>query len=65
MAALSAINWNPDLRNFAKRFRNAGKAHKVGVVAVMRELIVLANILLGQQRSWTPQPPVTAAETNA
>jgi len=37
----------------------------VGVVAVMRKLIVLANVLLGQQRSWTPQPPVTAVETNA
>jgi len=65
MAALSAINWNPDLRSFAERLRNAGKAHKVVVVAVMRKLIVLANVLLGQQRSWTPQPPVTAAETNA
>ncbi len=65
MAALTAISWNPDLRSFAERLRNAGKAHKVGVVAVMRKLIVLANVLPGQQRSWTPQPPVTAAETNA
>lgn len=62
MAALTAMNWNPDMRTFAERLRNAGKVHKVVVVAVMRKLIVLANVLLGQQRSWAEQSPVTAQE---
>ena len=62
MAALAAMNWNPDLRAFAERLRNAGKVHKVVVVAVMRKLIVLANVLLGQQRTWAEQSPVAASE---
>ena len=61
MAALAATTWNPDLRAFAERLRNAGKSHKVVIVAVMRKLIVLANVLLGQQRTWAEQSPVTAS----
>jgi len=65
MAALSAMIWNPDMRAFAERLKGTGKAHKVVVVAVMRKLIVLANVLLSQKRSWTEQTPVTASEPAA
>ena len=60
MAAMAAMIWNPDLRTFAERLKNAGKAHKV--VAVMRKLIVLANVLLSKQCSWTEQPPIIETE---
>ena len=35
-------------------FVAAGKPKKVAIVAVMRKLVVLANALLRDQRSWTP-----------
>jgi len=54
--------WNPDMRAFAQRLKATGKAHKVVVVAVKRKFIVLANVLLSQERSWTEPTPVTASE---
>ena len=34
-----------------------GKPGKVAVVAIMRKLLVLANVLIKQDRLWTPQRP--------
>ena len=57
MAALAAIRFNPPQRDFYRRLREAGKEHNVALVAVMRKLVVLANVLLQQDRLWLPQPP--------
>lgn len=57
MASLSASRHNPDLARFAKRLRQAGKKPKVVLVAVMRKLVVLANTLIANDRSWTPVAP--------
>ena len=46
MAALVAARFNPVLRPFYQRLRAAGKPGKVAVVAVMRKLVELANLLL-------------------
>lgn len=54
MAALSAIRVNPDMAAFYKRLRNAGKAAKVAIVAVMRKLLILANTLITEDRLWKP-----------
>jgi transposase len=39
MAAMSAGNWNPVLKAFRKRLKDAGKMAKVVIVAVMRKMI--------------------------
>ena len=51
-AALSAARFNPDLRLFYQRLRENGKKPKVALVAVMRKLVVLANTLLNDNRTW-------------
>jgi transposase len=34
----------------------AGKPPKVALIAIMRKLIILANALLRDGRTWTPRP---------
>ena len=53
-AALSAARHNPDIAVFHKRLRDKGKKPKVALTAVMRKLIVLANTLIKENRTWTP-----------
>ncbi len=42
MAALSAVQHNPDLTRVYGKLRERGKPGKVALTAVMRKLIVLA-----------------------
>lgn len=60
MAALAAARYNPDLKVFYQRLRSAGKPAKLALTAVMRKLVVLANTLITQNRSWTQTPPIPA-----
>jgi len=60
MPAVSAIRCNPDLAAKYTALRAAGKPAKVAITAVMRKLIVLANVLVQQDRLWTPRPEPTA-----
>jgi transposase len=46
MAALSAVQFDPILKAFYQRLRQAGKKPKVALVAAMRKLIILMNRLL-------------------
>ena len=46
MAALVAARYNPVLRPFYQRLRAAGKPAKVALIALMRKLAELANLLL-------------------
>lgn len=57
MPALAAICYNPDLRAKHRQLVAQGKPGKVAVVAVMRKLLVLANTLIEQDRTWLPDPP--------
>ena len=57
MAATSAIQWNPDMKAIYDRLTARGKKHKVALVAVMRKLIILANVLLHNGRKWAPHAP--------
>lgn len=43
MATLSAIRWQPELKAFFQRLRQAGKPGKVALVACMRKLLVILN----------------------
>ena len=59
MPAVAAIRCNPDLARKYTALRAAGKPPKVAITAVMRKLVVLANILVQQDRLWTPRPEPT------
>ena len=58
MAALSATTHNPQLCAFYDRLVAAGKPKKVAITAVMRKLIGLANLLLKEDRLWSPKAPI-------
>ena len=57
MAALVASRRNPDLSRFYQRLRAQGKAAKLALTAVARKLVVLANRLVAQNRTWQPINP--------
>lgn len=57
MAALSATQHNPNLKAYFDRLIAAGKAHKVAMVAVMRKLVILANTLIADDRTWQTNAP--------
>ena len=54
MAILSAVRYNPVVRAFYARLREAGKAVKVAQVAAMRKLLVILNAMARDNRPWDP-----------
>ncbi len=54
MATLSAIRWNPVLRDHYRQLVARGKAKKVALVACMRRLIGILNAILRDQKAWNP-----------
>ncbi len=56
-AAVAAARCNPQLRDDYKRLRDAGKKAKVAITAIMRKLVVLANVLIKEDRPWKPIQP--------
>ena len=55
MPALVASRFNPDLKAKYHQLREAGKPAKVALTAIMRKLIILANALIRDRRTWTPK----------
>ena len=51
-AAMVAKQHNPDMKKFAARLKKNGKPHKLVITAVTRKLIVLANTIIRQNRTW-------------
>ena len=60
MAATSAAVHNPDMKVISDRLKGVGKKHKVVIVAIMRKLVILANVLLRAGRHWTPEASASA-----
>jgi transposase len=56
MAALTAGRYNPALKPFRDRLRNAGKKPKIAIVAVMRKMITILNAMIRDHRKWTAIP---------
>ena len=54
MPALTACRYNPDLKRKYEQMIANGKPKKVAITAIMRKMIVLANSLIRQDRSWMP-----------
>ncbi|MBK1720578.1 IS110 family transposase [Thiocystis violacea] len=60
MATLSAVRYNPVLKAFYTRLRDAGKVAKVALVACMRKLLTIVNAMLRDQAHWDPAHGKTA-----
>lgn len=58
MAAISASQFNPPLKAYYERLRANGKEFKRATIAVVRKLVILANLLVAENRTWQPQAPV-------
>lgn len=56
MAALAACRYNPRMKKFYTRLRNAGKKPKVAVVAVMNKLIITINAMCKNNTRWVEIP---------
>jgi transposase len=54
-AALVAARYNPPLKQVYLRLVAAGKAKKVALIAVARKLLILANTLIQENRTWEPR----------
>lgn len=52
MAVLSAIQYNPVIKEFYERLVANGKENKVAMTACMRKLLVILNAMVRDQRSW-------------
>lgn len=56
MPALVAMRFNPDLKAKYQQLREAGKPAKVAIVALMRKLVEIANVLVKADRLWAEKP---------
>jgi len=61
MASLSAMRFNPELRAFYRRLRQASKPAKVAVTAVSRKLLTILNAMIRDMKHWEPRMATTAA----
>ena len=55
MAAMTSVRYNPVLREYYQRLRNAGKQPMVAMVAVMRKILVIVNAMLAHSTTWNPE----------
>ena len=57
LAALAAARFGADLKTFYQRLIEHGKTAKLATIAVARKLVVLANTLIAEDRTWQLHPP--------
>lgn len=59
MAAVTAIQFNQDLKAFYRRLVTAGKPSKLALTAVMRKMLVCLNAMMRDRASWSPRLPAS------
>jgi len=60
MSAVAATRFNPVIRVFYLRLREAGKPSKVALVASMRKLLTILNVMMRDNTAWQQsQPQIT------
>ena len=57
LAALTAARHDPNMKAFFQHLLDNGKPAKLAIIAVARKLVVLANVLVSENRLYTPQAP--------
>jgi len=63
MAALVATKRNDALRAFYQRLVAAGKPRKLALVACMRKLLTILNVMVRTQQRWCADLRATALAT--
>ena len=56
MGVLSAIRYNPVISAFYKQLCKRGKASKVAIVACMRKLLTILNVMVRTKTAWNQTP---------
>lgn len=59
MATVVAVRWNPVIRAFYERLRQAGKPFKVALIACMRKLLTILNAIVRHGTPWSPSMTAT------
>jgi transposase len=54
MAAMTAMRWNPVIKEFYERLLARGKAKNVAIVACMHKLLTFINAMIRSQTMWRP-----------
>jgi len=54
MAALTASQHNPPIRDLYQRLTAKGKCHKVAMTACIRKLLTIVNAMVRDQKAWNP-----------
>ncbi len=57
VATVAAVRCNPTLKLFYQRLRAAGKPPKRALVAAMRKLLIILNLMLKTRTAWRPPCP--------
>lgn len=52
MATLSALRYNPIIRDFYQRLLSKGKQTKVAIVACMHKLLTILNAIIKSGKPW-------------
>jgi transposase len=52
MATISAMRCNPIIQPFGERLIAAGKAFKVAMIACMRKLVTILNVMVKNNEHW-------------
>lgn len=55
MAVMSAMQSNPKIKAMYQRLRSAGKQPKVAMVACMRKLLTILNVMVRNNTPWNPE----------
>lgn len=55
MATITAMRVNPLIQVFAQRLKAKGKPFKVRLIACMRKLLTILNVMVREQTLWNPQ----------
>ncbi len=63
MATVTAIRYNPAIRDFYTHLYDKGKPGKVALVAAIRKLLTFSNAVSRDQVPWQTEPMSTAIHT--
>ena len=55
MPTLVAVQHNPVIRRFYQQLLNRGKAKMVALIAAMRKLLTILNIMINKNETWMPK----------
>lgn len=55
MPILSAIRWNPVIRTFYQNLLHRGKTKMTALVAAMRKLLTILNLMIRKNEYWNPK----------